>query len=541
MFFAQEYKRISCVGILFGIAYIGLVTRLYIMQIVHHDFFTDLGAKQYSITLTQQAKRGIITDRHGALLALNSVAKSAFITPCYLRDPSTLHTFLKQELPDVYQHFLAKKDKKFMFIARHMNQETENTLKRLNHKDIYFIEEPARVYPSQACASIVGSVDIDTHGSAGCELSLNEALAGKPATYAVQKDAHSDHFYFEKKEIEQESPGLDVALTIDATLQYILQEQLETYAQKNDCAEGGVVVLDPCNGDILCMTNFIADNQSFDTKMKNTCIAHAYEFGSICKLFVAAAALEEGLVTIDELIDCKNKKTARIDGRIINTWKAHGILPFQQVISLSNNIGIAIVAKRLDTLLYKHYKALGFGEKLTIPLPGKNAGFLNDPAHWSKQSLISLSYGYEVSVTLLHLASAVATFAHDGHKVYPRLLLTDPVHIGPKLYNKETVKQIKEILHETTNHGTAHRAKIQEYSVLCKTGSAHRIVNGTYSKDNNIYCCVGIIEKDSYQRIIAVYVQKDGIGQEKTFASTMAAPLFNTVASCMLVHDHMVI
>lgn len=540
MFFVQEYKRTICIGIFFSIAYIGLITRLYIMQIIHHDFFTELGAKQYSITLTQQAKRGIITDRHGALLALNSVAKSAFITPCYLRDPNTLYIFLQREFPDIYQQLLVKKNKKFMFIARHMNQKTENTLKMLNHKDIYFIEEPARAYPNPTCTSIVGSVDIDTHGSAGCELSLNTILAGSPATYAVQKDARADHFYFEKKVIEEGSPGLDVALTIDATLQYIIQEQLETYAQKNDCSEGGVVILDPCNGDILCMTSFTAENQSFDTKMKNTCISHAYEFGSICKLFVAAAALEEGLVSIDELIDCKNKKTARIDGRIINTWKAHGIIPFKEVISLSNNIGTATVAKRLDSLLYKHYKALGFGEKLTIPLPGKNSGIVNDPLHWSKQSLISLSYGYELSVTLLHLACAMATFAHDGYKIHPRLLLTDPIYIGKKLYSTDTVEKIKEILHETTINGTAHKANIKGYTVLCKTGSAHMIVDGAYNKDKNIYSCVGIVEKDSYQRIIAVYVQKTGGGQKNTFASTIAAPLFENIASNMLIHDHVI-
>ncbi|RTL04302.1 penicillin-binding protein 2 [Candidatus Dependentiae bacterium] len=540
MFFAQEYKRVSCIGILFGIAYVGLLARLYIMQIVHHDFFTELGAKQYAITVTQQAKRGLITDRHGTPLALNSAAQSAFITPCFLREPKTLYPFLQQEFHSAYEKLLAKKDKKFMFIARHINKQTEEKLKNVHHKDIYFLEEPARVYPAPACASIVGSVDIDNHGIAGCELSLNTLLAGRPAMYAVQKDAHADHFYFEKKEIEQATPGLDVSLTIDATLQYVIQEKLANYAQENGCVEGGAIILDPGNGDILCMTSFIANDQSFDAKMKNTCVAHAYEFGSICKLFVAAAALEEGLVTIDELIDCKNKKTARVDGRIINTWKAHGILSFKQVIALSNNIGIAIVAKRLDTLLYKHYKELGFGSKLPVALPGKHAGFLQDPAHWSKQSLISLSYGYELSVTLLHLASAVATFAHEGHRVYPRLLLTDQIQIGQKLYSPQTVNQIKEILEETTTRGTAHRAKIQKYSVLCKTGSAHRVVDGFYSKDNNIYSCIGIVEKDLYKRVVAVYVQKNGSGQEHTFASTMAAPLFNTIASYMLVHDHVI-
>lgn len=540
MFFVSEKKRVNVIGLLFGCMYIGLLARLYIMQIVHHAFFIELGEKQYSINITQQQKRGAIYDRNGIPLAINSTAQSAFITPCYMRDSKTIHAFLQKEMPDVYDHLLHKKEKKFMFIARHLQKELAEKLNSLNHKDIHFLEEPARAYPIPACASIVGHVDLDTHGIAGCELSLNDILAGSPATYAVQKDARTDHFYFEKKEIAPGTTGKDVLLSIDATLHYLIQEQLEAYARANECQEGGVVVLDPDTGDILSMAHFTKDSVSFDQKMKNTCTAHAYEFGSICKLFVAAAALEENVVTIDELIDCKNKKTARIDGRIINTWKAHDIIPFKQVIAMSNNIGIALVAKRLDKLLYDHYKELGFGEKLTIPFPGKNAGFLNEPSCWSKQSLISLSYGYELSVTLLHLACAVATFAHNGYRVYPRLVLSDPVRIGKKLYSQDTVEKVREILEETTAHGTAHRAQIAGYSILCKTGSAHMVVDGRYSKDHNIYSCVGIVEKNAYQRIVAVYVQKTGTGQQHTFASTIAAPLFNAVASCMLVHDHII-
>jgi cell division protein FtsI (penicillin-binding protein 3) len=509
------------------------------VQIVHHDFFTNLGNQQYSVTISQPAKRGLITDRHGIVLAMNSSMSSAFIMPNNLHHKNVLCSFLQEHLPESYRALQDRHDKKFMFIARHMDKTLEKKMREMKNKDIHFIQEPARTYLYHACAPIVGLVDIDNHGIAGLELALNQKLAGMPSTYHLQKDAHSTDSYFEKEQIVQGIDGHDMQVTIDSSLQFLLHKKLIKYAHAMYCNEGGVIVLDPETGDIITMATFMDATSSVE-KIRNCCIANAYEFGSICKLFVAAAALEEKLVTPDELIDCKNSKTTRLDGRTINTWKAHGIISFKEVIAKSNNIGIALVAKRLDTALYEHYKALGFGKKLKIPLPGKHAGFVNHPAHWSKQSLISLSYGYELSVTLLHLATAMATFAHDGFKVYPRLLLADPVRIGKKLYSTETVEAVQQILQETTTNGTAHRANIKGYTILCKTGSAHMLVDGAYNKDKNIYSCVGIVQKDSYKRVVAVYVQKTGEGQKHTFASTIAAPLFEKIARCILIHDRVI-
>ena len=173
---------------------------------------------------------------------------------------------------------------------------------------------------------------------------------------------------------------------------------------------------------------------------KNSIITDAYELGSVIKVCAALAALEENVVTPDELIDCKNTETTYIDGRKINTVKAHGIIPFTDVIAFSNNIGIAIVAKRLDKKLYDHYKRLGFGTKTGIEFPGENSGFVNPPEKWSKQSIISLSYGYEISATILQLACAFCTIA-TGHHVVPTLLIrsypsTGSGRTGEEKYDK---------------------------------------------------------------------------------------------------------
>src|SRR4029077_14259815 len=110
------------------------------------------------------------------------------------------------------------------------------------------------------------------------------------------------------------------------------------------------------------------------------------EFGSVIKTFAALAALEEGIVDPDELVDCENVTTAYVDGRRINTVRSRvaGIIPFAQVIEKSNNIGIAKIVKRLGSKLYTHYRQLGFGEKTGIEFPGERQGFVNPPNNWSK-------------------------------------------------------------------------------------------------------------------------------------------------------------
>jgi len=272
---------------------------------------------------------------------------------------------------------------------------------------------------------------------------------------------------------------------------------------------------------------------------KNKIITDAHELGSVMKVCAALAALEEGVVTPDELIDCKNCLTTHIDGRTINTVQAHGVIPFTDVIALSNNIGIAIVAKRLGEKLYDHYKRLGFGCKTGIKFPGENCGYLNPPENWSKQSIISLSYGYEVSMTLLQLASAFSIIA-TGYKTIPTLIVNPCASYGTheRLYSDTTLNTIKGILEKTTLYGTARRAAIKGYRVMSKTGTANMLVDGKYNPDKNIYTCAGIVEKDDYQRVIVTFVKE--AQQKNIYASTVAVPLFESIAERMLIHDRII-
>lgn len=441
-----------------------------------------------------------------------------------------------------------------MYIKRKLSEEEQELLLQHNIPDIKLLNEPSRFYPIPSASSLIGLTDIDNNGLFGIELQYNNLLKGKPATYWLERDARSGCFYFKKQTTVTGHHATEIQLTIDSDLQFFAADELNTTLQEFAAKEGGIIIMNPVNGEILAMASLPAINPNNTKELdisatKNRVITDAYEFGSVIKVFAALACLEEGVVIPDELIDCQNKKTAFIDGRKINTWRAHGTITFTDVVALSNNIGMAIVAKRLDKKLYDHYMCMGFGSKTGIAFPGENKGMVNPPTQWSKQSIISLSYGYEISATLLQLACAFCMIANNGYKVEPKLLLSSQKNNEKRpLYAEPSVHAIKNILEQTTLRGTTRRANIQGYKVMSKTGTANMLIDGFYDPKQQIYTCGGIVEKDNssnidfeknnYQRVIVVFIKQ--AEKRGLYAATVAAPLFERIATRMLIHDRII-
>ncbi|MFC1841880.1 peptidoglycan D,D-transpeptidase FtsI family protein, partial [Candidatus Dependentiae bacterium] len=517
---------------------------LFTIQIMQNDFFKNLGKKQYDLTITMKPERAPIFDRSGTqFLAMSKDCFSAFVLPRQIKSKDVLIDFLQTHFPKSVKRLEKNKDKHFMFVQRKLTDNQINIIKESDIEDMYLLKEPSRFYPLESTSTVVGITDIDNNGLSGIELHCNKQLSGKPTTFSLEKDARSGHFYFKKETKIKGETARPITMTLDSDLQFLANQELKDAVQKHGAKEGAVLIIDPHNGDILSMVNYPYfnpnDMQYFDPqKSKNIIISECYEFGSVIKVFAALAALEEGRVKPDEMIDCKGKKTTYIDGRQINTVKAHGLLSFSEIVEKSNNIGIAIVAKRVGKHIYDHYKKMGFGQKTNICFPCEQKGFINPPHKWSKQSIISLSYGYEISATLLQLAKAFCTIARDGVPVQPRLVLSEKSknqESKKPIYAKKNIETIKKILENTTLRGTAKRARIKGYNVMCKTGTANLLVDGKYSPNDNIFTCAGIIEKGDYQRVIVTFLKE--IETKGVYAQSVAVPLFEKIAEKTLIHD----
>lgn len=542
----KQYKvRTIFIFLLFCSGYIIIILNLYLIQIRQNDFFKNLGKKQYNVHITRKPTRAPIFDRTGKqYLAMNKDCYSAFIIPKQIKSPQLL-PLLKENFPDAFQRLQNNKDKNFMFIQRKLNDNQIALITQKNIPDIHLLKEPSRFYPLESAGPVVGITNIDNKGLFGIELIYDKALSGKPTTFYLEKDARSGHFHFKKETKIKGKEGKPVFLTIDSDLQFLVTEELKENITKHNAKEGAVIIMDPKNGDILSMVSYPSFNpnetQHLDLNTcKNKIITESYELGSVIKVFAALAAIDEEVVTLDEIIDCQSKKTAYIDGRKINTIKAHGFLSFSQVVEKSNNIGIAIVAKRIGTKLYDHYKKVGFGEKTNIKLPGEQKGIVNHPNNWSKQSVISLSYGYEISSTLLQLAKAFCMIARNGINVHPKILLSSHSNneLPQRIYSEKSINKLKKILENTTLRGTARRARIKGYKIMCKTGTANLLVNGQYSQNHNIFTCAGIVEKNDYQRVILTFLKE--VTKKNVYSETVVVPLFEKIAEKTLIHDKII-
>lgn len=533
----------------FGMAYLTLLVNLCLVQIANTSIFTTLGCQQYVTTVIEQPPRANIIDRNGTLLATNVQTLSAFIIPSKITDYPKVEQFLAMYFPHALMLLRQKRHPHFLFIKRRLSQDQQKLIEESGIKDICLLQEEGRFYPVAAAATIIGATDVDNKGLCGIELQAQAILEGRATVRTVHKDARSQRFYFDKQDHNNGHAGIPVQLTIDTDLQFFVHEAIKKSYENFNAKEASAIVMDPQSGHILamaCVPSFDPAhiNEANLEDLKHRVVTQSYELGSVMKVFVALAAFEEELVGLDELIDCKNSKTTFIDGRKINTWKAHGLLPFIDVIALSNNIGIAQVAKRLNEKLYAHYVRLGFGKKTGICLSGEHAGFINPPDQWSKQSIISLSYGYEIATTIMQVARAFCVIANDGVDVQPRLVLKPDdfekeKDVSKRLYSSESIQRVKTILKQVVTQGTARSAQIPGFDVFAKTGTANVLdENGLYDNCRNLYTCAGIISKRDYQRVIVVFVRE--ANRPNMYAATVAVPLFTEIAKALVIHERVV-
>jgi len=518
---------------------------LFVLQIFEHPFFAGVGQRQYEVTLTQKSARAPIFDHSQTPLAMNKEVLSVFITPRNLKDASTVTAFLKKNFPKAHERLIKKQSACFMYVKRHLTEAELDLITTANLEDLRLLRETSRFYPLHSVGHTVGTTDIDNQGLSGLELIFDARLSGRPSVYRLEKDARSHFYYFEKKTTDAGVDGQSVTLTLDSDLQFITYDTLKNHIENVGAKEGEALIMDPCSGDLLALACY----PDFDSNLpltadlsltKNKIFTETREFGSVMKVFTALSALEEGVVKPDEIIDCEGRKETRINGFRVSTWKAFGKLTYTDVIRTSNNIGTSKVALRLGEKLYDYLRRCGFANPTGLQFPGEQKGYITPPSKWSNATPLTLSFGYEISATMLQLARGFAMISNGGFLITPRLILNPTPPSEPfikRAFSQRAIAELRDII--TLNHegNTALNGHIPGYIVMGKTGSANQLVNGHYDESKSIYTFAGIVEKGSYKRVIVVFVREPRPQKGHTYAATIAVPLFKEIAQQMLVRE----
>lgn len=530
-----------------------VIARLIQVQLVRHDHYVQRAQKQQERTLALNPVRGSILDARGRVLAESVTAESVCADPSAVTNRPAVAKTLAPILGMTPRDILAKLNSGgggFAWIARKLPHETAARVKALRLPGIYTIEEHRRSYPRAAlAANVIGYTGLDGEGLAGIEHSLEKYVSGTAGKVTLLQDARRSMYLVGGDGANRPRDGHHVVLTIDAVVQFIAERALAKAVTRYRATGGSVIVLDPSDGAILAM----ASAPTFDPNRfreftpddwRNRPVQDQYEPGSTFKIVMAAAGLEEGLVTPSQIIDC-GAGAIRLANVEINEHggNQYGPIPFEEVMVHSSNVGSVKVALSLgQTRFYDYIRRFGFGERTGIALPGEALGMLRDPSKWSQVSIGSISIGQEVAVTPLQLIRAMATVANGGVRVEPRLVdrvvddegkvLYRPPAVEPKrVVSERTTAVLNEILKAVVARGTGVNARLAEHIVAGKTGTAQKAGRGGYSAYNFVASFAGYVPADRPRLVMLVVVDEPHGGQ---YGGEVAAPVFREIAEASL-------
>ncbi len=540
--------RLMLVALSISLWAVGIGVRLFQLQVLSRPAFEKQAARQSERTINIDPRRGAILDRQGQPLAVSVDAESVYAVPQEVDDPRGVSLLLARALgADAAgkKEILAQlqKNRAFVWIKRKVDPGTARAVRELGLPGIGFVTENRRYYPKRELLSqVLGYVGLDNSGMSGIEYAFDSEMRGRAAKVVVRTDARRSPLeVIEKPSTE----GHSVVLAIDEAIQYAAEIELEKAVDETGSIAGTVVVMEPKTGEILALANRPTFNPNrfgaySSARWKNRAVADAFEPGSIFKVITAAAALQEKVVTADEIIDCGGGGI-EIAGIRINDHHAYYDLRFREVISKSSDVGVIRVAQRVGRENFNRYvRAFGFGQPTGVDLPGEAAGILRPTSKWSALSLASISFGQEIGVTALQVASAVGAVANGGYLMKPIVVreIQDksgrtvrgwkPVAIR-RVLEPETIDVLTELLKGVVRDGTGKRSAIPGFTVAGKTGTAQKVdASGRYSMIDHVASFVGYVPAS--RPALVVLASLDTPRGPKNEGGDVAAPLFARVA-----------
>ena len=526
------------------------LTRLAYLQLFRYSDFLARAEHQQQHIVEISPKRADIFDRNLHGLAMSAAVNSCFAVPGEIADPQMVARLLGRVLgvsPDEMQARLAS-SRSFVWIARKLPPETVARIQALNLRGIYFQREDERFYPKrQLASSVLGYVDIDEKGLGGIEYALDGRIRSKPGRMLILADARSRWYDSSDK---TPAAGSSVILTIDENIQFMAEKELAAAIEQTHAKAGTVIVQDPSNGEILAMANWPTFNpnapgDSPPEARVNRAVASLYEPGSVFKIVTLSAAIDQGLTTPDEVVDCQ-MGAIYIAGHRIRDHMPFGLLTVSQILAKSSDVGAIKIGLRLGApKFYDYIRSYGFGNLTNVDLPGENHGFLRRVENWTPVSVGSISMGQEVGVTPLQMINAVSVIANGGLLYRPHVVqaLRQDAGILPssepepkRVVRETTAATMRSMLEGVVLDGTGKLARLDGYTAAGKTGTAQKIdpATGRYSATQLIASFVGFAPINN--PALTILVQLDSPSAGSHMGGAVAAPVFKRVAEQALAY-----
>lgn len=531
------------------IFFIVIVLRLVFIQITQHRYYLEIANRQQNKSKVILAERGLIKDRNNELLAYSKNEISLFVDFKMLDKKERDQRILSKNLDELFGKKLSYY--KSQGIKNYRNTCIENNVSRLNAIslenlgiDAIRIEEKhKRIYPYKNLAShLIGYVNRDNLGIMGVEEKFNNILKGTDGIKRIERDVLGRTVTVKDNLSQNPIPGQNVVLTIDKSIQNILEAELKKGFEEFNAKDAVGIIMDPNSGEIIALANYPdfdpSDySKSGDFERRNRAITDSYEPGSTIKPIVMSMLLDKNLVNEHEIINTENGTYNYKNAKIRDTHN-HPALTVRQIIEQSSNIGMVKLSSRISNdEFYKYLRDFGFGNYTNLGLSGEINGRLKKPSEFGATTKAYMSFGYEMTVTPIQLLTSFSSIINGGILYKPQIVKRientqgklikefSPIKIRQVISEKASEK-IKEFLVGVVENGTGKSAKVNNIKIGGKTGTSQRLVNGEFSKSEYNTSFIGFFPADNPKYVcLIIYVSPE----KAKFGGLVAAPVFKRI------------
>lgn len=528
-------KRALCLFAVFSILMIFLLGRIAFLQFVQGPFLKDAATKQQTTSRIISAKRGSIYDSTGTALAISADVDTITINPgMFVKDNSKETQELQEKLAQEFsQLFELDYEKTLEKVCSTNSVETikqkvekdkiielEKWMDENNiHTGINIDQDTKRYYPYENLASnLIGFCGSDNQGLTGLEYYWNSTLSGTPGKITTNQDATQDLISNQDAKYYAPENGSNLTLTIDINIQNIAEKYLKQACVTNQCANGGnVIIMNPSTGDILAMATYPnynlntpfepnesiskdwdslstqAQSDALQGMWRNTAISNTYEPGSVFKVVIASAAVEENIAEPDEggVFYCSGvQHVADRDIHCANN-SHHGSQSLRQALMNSCNPAFIQLGQKIGTqTLYKYFRAFGLLDRTGIATAGEATGIFHEEEKVGPVDLATASFGQRFTITPLQMITAVSAVANNGVLMQPRIVKeitnTDTgsvTTVEPKevrqVISSESSKKMLSMMESVVTKGGGKYGQVAGYTVAGKTGTSEAIEGST--------------------------------------------------------------
>jgi cell division protein FtsI/penicillin-binding protein 2 len=546
--------------VLAGVLVIG---RLFMVQIIKHDYYSGQALAEHEKQYQLPAKRGLIYAYDGdkqVPIVLNEVRYEIYADPKMIQDKDKVASAIAEitgEPKDQVKQKIADDKKRFVILAKKATEAQKNTILALKDKGIGYKEVSIRSYPQgQFASQVLGFVNDDQVGQYGIEQALDKQLAGEKGQLKAITDVNGVPLAINNDNIQkQPKSGKPVVLTLDIGMQKLTEDALNDAITRTRANSATALILDANNGQVKAMANYPSYNPADYQKVPdasvftNEAVSGAWEPGSVMKPIIMSTAFNQG--TLNPGSTFYDSMSVQVDDRKINNsypWGAQ-TMSMQDIITKSLNTGAVYILKSLGggdinsqarSVFYDYLtNRFWFGKPTGIEQTGESAGTVGGPedGYGLRVRYANMSFGQGLTVTPLQLANAYAALVNGGVYYQPTLVASvdgqanRPVVKQSSVIKPETSAQIKNILKTAleTNNKNAVRTG---YDLGAKTGTAEIADgSGNYKKDdyNGVY--VGFISGQDKSYIMIVRLDEP---KSARFASSEAATTWTDISNKIL-------